>query len=181
MRLKRNLMANPVKSKYSTGNNQMVRTSTRQHKDPSGVFIAFSQAMASTPPGRSAQPRDTQWALQGTATRRAASSTAGLRGAARVRQAFLLSRQVGFNFPLVGRRSRGIRGGPSRERLRAGQPAPPQNHAGLSVCAWPSSSPEPRVVRSSDGLDSLGWPAQLPDAVGHQGTSDAGQSSSRGT
>jgi hypothetical protein len=35
-------------------------------------------------PGRSAQPR---WTLQGTATRRAASSTAGLRGAVRMRWA----------------------------------------------------------------------------------------------
>ncbi len=38
MRLKRNPMANPVKSKYSTGN-QMIRTSTRQCKDPSGASV----------------------------------------------------------------------------------------------------------------------------------------------
>jgi hypothetical protein len=38
-------------------------------------------------PGRSAQPRDTWWTLQGTAMRRAASSTAGLRGAVRMRWA----------------------------------------------------------------------------------------------
>jgi hypothetical protein len=41
MRLKRNPMANPVKSKYSTGN-LMIWTSTRQRKNPSGAAVRRS-------------------------------------------------------------------------------------------------------------------------------------------
>ncbi len=91
-----------------------------------------------------------------------------------MRQAFLLSRQAGIISSLVGRRSRGIRGGPSRERPRAGLPAPPRDYAGRSECAGPSTSQALLVVRPSDGLDSPGWPAQLRDAVGHPGTLNAG-------
>ena len=42
--------------------------------------------------------------------------------------------------PLVGRCSRGIRGGLSRQRQLAGPPAPPRVYAGRPVCAKPSSS-----------------------------------------
>jgi hypothetical protein len=52
--------------------------------------------------------------------------------------------------PLVSRRSRGSRGGPSRERQLAGPPAPPRVNAGRPVCVKPSSS---LVKRAS----SLPW------------------------
>jgi hypothetical protein len=80
--------------------------------------------------------------------------------------------QVMASTPLVGRRSRGIRGGPSRERPCAGPPAPPRDYAGRSECAGPSTSRALRVVLPSDGLDS---PRMASAAAGRSGPSGDAQ------
>jgi hypothetical protein len=69
--------------------------------------------------------------------------------------------------PLVGRRSRGIRGGPSRERRLAGPPAPPLVYAGRPICVKPSSS---LVNRASSHPWSVGAAAGYavdPPGNGH--------------
>ncbi len=139
---------------------------------------SFGQVMASTPPGRSEQPRDTWWALQGTATRRSASSTAGQRGpvAGRtvcVKPSSSLAKRASPLLWSVGAAA-GYAVDLPGNGPRAGPPAPPWGYAGQSECAGPSVPQALRVVRPSDGLDSFVWSAQLPDAVGYPGTLNAG-------
>jgi hypothetical protein len=79
----------------------------------------------------------------------------------------------GLDFPWVAGPAAGLCCGPPGNGNSQGRQHLCESMRRRPICVKPSSSLVIRVVRSCDGLDSHGRPAQLQDAVGHPGSSSS--------